>query len=281
MTTELCRCMEALESGIAANEKEVNPIKRISLNLVLTENILRNVETHMDKDHKYLGEVMTTIRYHKEYLPPFIAKWVFFKKCHELETCRLYSTPAKFQAHCEEELSKVHEFFDKNRRFCQIYYGEDVELYRLLFLEEEPHEILEFPIPFPFKGINNGCLKASYLLAYEQYGTLLKQELSLDRISSKITEEKPPKTNATATDWVELGLALHATVVFPSCTQEAIMDRIRRLSGMPLEHWEQLGANVRKRKSGLEFLDRLKANLAARNKEIEDEGRARRRPNAG
>ena len=156
MTTELCSCMEALESGVAANEREANPIKRISLNLVLTENILRNVETHVDRDDKYLGEVMTTIRYHKEYLPPFIAKWVFFKKCHELETFRLYSTPAKFQAHCEEELSKVHEFFDKNRRFCQIYYGEDVELYRLLFLEEETNEILEFPIPFPFKEMNNG-----------------------------------------------------------------------------------------------------------------------------
>jgi hypothetical protein len=90
-------------------------------------------------------------------------------------------------------------------------------------------------------------------------------------------EEKPADINATETDIVELGLAVHASRVFPGDTQEDVMDRMRRFSGLPLQNWEQLGANIRRRGS-LKFLYRLETSLSDRNEEIKENGRANRRP---
>jgi len=90
-------------------------------------------------------------------------------------------------------------------------------------------------------------------------------------------KETPTDINATETDIVELGLAIHASRVFPGDTQEDIMDRMRKLSGLPLQNWEQLGANIRRRDS-LKLLPRLQNSLTERNEEIKENGRANRRP---
>jgi hypothetical protein len=90
-------------------------------------------------------------------------------------------------------------------------------------------------------------------------------------------EETPTDIDAKETDMVEIGLAIHAAKVFPRLTQEAIMDKMRRFSGLPLENWEQLGANIRRRDS-LKFLDRLQNSLSERNEEIKENGRANRQP---
>ena len=91
-------------------------------------------------------------------------------------------------------------------------------------------------------------------------------------------EETPADDiDATETDVVELGLAIHAARVFPGDTQEDVMDRMRKFSGLPLENWEQLGANIRRRGS-LKLLPRLLNSLSERNEEIRENGRANRRP---
>ncbi len=90
-------------------------------------------------------------------------------------------------------------------------------------------------------------------------------------------EEAPTAIRATETDMVELALALHAAGVFPNATQEAVIDKMRQLSGLPLQSWQQLGANIRRRDS-LKFLDRLQNSLGERNEEIKENGRANRRP---
>jgi hypothetical protein len=90
-------------------------------------------------------------------------------------------------------------------------------------------------------------------------------------------EKTPGDINATETDIVELGLAIHAGRVFPGDTQEDIMDRMRKFSGLPLQNWEQLGANIRRRDS-LKFLYRLIKSLSERNEEIKENGRANRHP---
>ena len=89
--------------------------------------------------------------------------------------------------------------------------------------------------------------------------------------------QTPTAVHAKETDIVELGLALHAAGIFPGLTQEAIMDRMRQLSGFPLQNWEQLGANIRRRDS-LKFLDRLRKCLWEHNEEIKENGHANRRP---
>ena len=90
-------------------------------------------------------------------------------------------------------------------------------------------------------------------------------------------KEAPPVVSATETDFVEIGLAFHAAHIFPTLTQENIMDMMRKLSGLPLANWEQLGANIRRRES-LTFLARLQNGLVDRNEEIKENGRANRRP---
>ena len=102
--------------------------------------------------------------------------------------------------------------------------------------------------------------------------------LSPERLPAGAVGDKPPKVDATETDMVEFALALHAARVFPDWTQETIIDRMRSFSGLPLKNWVQLGANIRQRNS-LTFLDRLKNSLKAHNEEIDDDRRARRRPN--
>jgi hypothetical protein len=90
-------------------------------------------------------------------------------------------------------------------------------------------------------------------------------------------EETPAVIQATETDMVEFGLAIHAAHIFPHLTQEAIMDKVRKFSGLPLENWEQLGANIRRRGS-LKLLPRLQKCLTERNEEIQENGRVNRRP---
>jgi hypothetical protein len=90
-------------------------------------------------------------------------------------------------------------------------------------------------------------------------------------------EKTPSDINATETDIVELGLAFHAYRLFPGETQEETMERMRKFSGLPLQNWEQLGANIRRRGS-LKFLPRLQKCLTERNEEIQENGRANRRP---
>lgn len=85
------------------------------------------------------------------------------------------------------------------------------------------------------------------------------------------------KVDATETDMVELALAMHAAGVFPDLSQEAIIDRFRALSGLPLENWVQLGANIRRR-GKLKLLERLMHSLLAHNDEVEENGRVNRRP---
>jgi hypothetical protein len=92
-----------------------------------------------------------------------------------------------------------------------------------------------------------------------------------------IPEEKPD-IDATETDMVEFALGLHAARVFPG-TQEDIIEKVRRFSGLPLENWVQLGQNIRQR-GYLKFLDRIKNSLMERNEEIQENGRANRRPKA-
>jgi hypothetical protein len=96
-------------------------------------------------------------------------------------------------------------------------------------------------------------------------------------LASPEPKETPPDIDATETDVVELGLAIHATRVYPGDTQEDVMDRMRKFSGLPLENWEQLGANIRRRGT-LKFLDRLRNSLSERNEEIKENGRANRQP---
>ena len=96
-------------------------------------------------------------------------------------------------------------------------------------------------------------------------------------LASPAPAQMPTAVHATETDMVELGLAIHAAGVFPGLTQEAIINNMPQLSGLPLENWQQLGANIRRRES-LTFLDRLRDSLEERNEEIKENGRANRQP---
>jgi hypothetical protein len=89
--------------------------------------------------------------------------------------------------------------------------------------------------------------------------------------------ETPTEIDASETDFVELGLCIHAAGIYPTLTQEAIMGWMRQFSGLPLQNWEQLAANIRRRGS-LKFIDRLGDSLMERNEEIKENGRANRRP---
>ena len=122
---------------------------------------------------------------------------------------------------------------------------------------------------------NNASLTIDIALIQSWWGDPIEKPGSAPSALTAPTES--PTIHATETDFVELGLALHAAGVFPNLTQESIMDRMRQLSGLPLQNWEQLGANIRRREK-LTFLDRLQDSLTDRNEEIKENGRANRRP---
>ena len=81
------------------------------------------------------------------------------------------------------------------------------------------------------------------------------------------------KVDASATDIVELVLAFHAKGFFvvegQPATQKWLIEWAEQAFGMPLNNWEQLGVNIRSRKSGeLKFLGELMKNLNDRFKRI-------------
>ncbi|HET6253288.1 MAG TPA: hypothetical protein VFE32_04415 [Puia sp.] len=98
-----------------------------------------------------------------------------------------------------------------------------------------------------------------------------------ERPPAKAGGEKPLKVNATETEIVEFFLGWHAAGIFPDLSQEALIERVRRFTGLPLKNWPHLAQNIRRRNSGLTFFDRLKDSLTDRNKEILELGHAPKR----
>jgi hypothetical protein len=277
MTPELRRCMDIIEKGIAANEKETDLTKRLAKNVTTVEENLRYVMYCMENDKSYPVDEKTELRYNKEYIPPFITKWVFYNKHLDLERHRRFSTPSKFKAFCEEELMNIQEFVEANKNFYQVYHSDDWDLERLFFNEQDFHRPSRLEIPFPFEKLNDGCMRASYLNAYEEYEKLLRKELVVELPPPDGTEGKNPKINATQTDFAELGYGLHFLKVWPGETLEEVIERMRALSGYELKNWSHLDQNIRNRDPEKSFLLRMSNILTDRGENLDEGKRARRR----
>ena len=263
-----------LEADIATNENEENSIKRVMLNYEVTEELVRDLISHLFEKGAWPKDEQAEIQYNKSILPPFFAKHIFYLKYRALEIQRISSTREQFVLFCKDELDKIRKFFISHSSELYCYYSKMGHRDRLLFtsraVQDNSSILPEYPL-FDCQ-INSGCLLVACFLAYQEYGRSLQEEIAGACRPLTVPGEKM-ETNATETELVELAMALHAAGVFSvdgyDASQEYIINWVRGWSGQALKNWQQLASNIRNRKlSNLKFLERLKNGLAGRNDRI-------------
>ena len=258
--------MAELERDLQSNDQERDVLRRLAKNIQLVKKALQEVAGRAPFALASGSEKDAQILFNRDRLPLLLAKLKFFRKCYDLEVNRRHSTVEKLKLYCERELDKIQQFFTAKRKFCEYYYsGETKDDWQI------------------YKITNSGCLLKATLIAYEQYGEVLHNELS--RSKEFVTEEPQKdynlKIKATETDIVELAFAFHAAKVVmvngKNATQEFLIIAMRKIFNMPLANWEGLAKNARMRtKTEVKFLERLTNALSEHNRELLDQNPARR-----
>jgi hypothetical protein len=263
MTPEAEELFKDLEARIADNDREVDRIKRAALNLRAAEYTAYRIFQYFEEEFPHANDQACQIKYNKVWLPPFIAKMMFYVSIHQLEICRAASIISQFLTYCEKELAKVRDFFMDNSDFCYYYYSNQTYRDHLLFTGKDKDQYL--PVVYnemiPFSA-NSGCLKVAGLLAHEQYRAYLQQQL-MPQASSSANEDIPQaKWKRTKTDLAELIISLYEDQAIEVDGKAATFEYFRNLCeqewGVSLENISIMDNKMRTRKkSPTPYLENL------------------------
>jgi len=251
MKEALEQVVKKLDAGIAANEREENVLKRVSLNRYLAQDTLLDILSPERLDFDYFLDEYTQILYSKYYLPPLLAKWLLFLKEYKFECRLLYSTEERRKVYFQRELVKVRGFFIRNRQFCQYYYSNRTEEDACIFTGNNPSDgLFAGKLARLFPIVNAGCFVAAAVIANEEYGRFLQKRLftCLD-----VNNKKDPKAgwNANEIDLVEQIMVQHAggtTIVNGKpATQKFLIEEAKKYYGVELKNWEQLAQKIKNR----------------------------------
>jgi hypothetical protein len=274
--------MKKLTEGIEANEQESNPLKRLSKNIELVKSAICDLFGNADFNLSYGLEEDFQIRCNKHLLPRLYSKLIDFRKRYQYECRKLYSTSESATLFCESELDKIHHFFTDHRSFCEYYLGDNMEDDWQLFTDRNQ---IEMPADLDLaRGLpiwNQGCLLASWMLAYEEYGALLKGELTAPAEPGPKQRKVKVSWNLPVTDLVEkvAGEYELGTTSFDGkpATLDALMMVAEEYYDISLKNYKGHLQNIQTRKGGPStYHDKAKQALYKRTDDLL-EGKRRKR----
>jgi len=255
------------------------PLSRLSKCKELVMGTIHDIDAEC-YPHTY--DTFSQIRYHKEWLPPLLAKAFFFDHCYRLELQKGSSTPDQLRPFIEQELNTIGKFFDTHYQLC-LYYDSRSD-YRDSYsftdrnTDPQPIDIAAAGLPTHIK-LNPACLLLGCILANRQYLEVLKAELENPETTVPL-KANSPKVEYKGTDesLIDIALALHAKGLYlvdgKAATQEYFIQRAREETGRPLKNWKVRASNMRKdRKGERTFLLELHDNLIAYEDKVLEGGR--------
>jgi hypothetical protein len=233
-------------------------IKRISRDIQAAKAAVEQAiaAVHADPDFEVNDEVQ--IHFHRHQLPLLLGKWLFFQKCYVLECFKLASTEDKRKELVDGQLQHAKDFFLAYRGFIQYYFSEDKKLDKDLFTRKctVRHPLVEAGDELP-SNLNQGCLLASYLLAFLEFAQLL-----LQGSDDPVTDQPAALPAGTVThkgniiDMVELGMLLWISGSFivngKPATEKWIFERLAVGFGIPVANMYQRISELKSRNEPLE-----------------------------
>jgi RteC protein len=270
--------MKELAIELDKNERESNPLKRLSKNIELVKTAICNLFGDAGFNMSYSFEEDFQIRCNRQLLPQLFAKLLVFQKRYQWEDRQLYSTSESSRLFCERELETIHQFFTIHSSFCQYYHSGNMEDDWQLFTDLTPAEP-DLAGGLPFR--NQGCLLVAWILAYEEYGALQKEELTAPAERGPKQRKTKVSWNLPVTDLVEkvAGEYELGTTSFDGkpATLDALMATAEEYYGISLKNYKGHLQNIQTRKGGpATFHDKAKQALYKRTDELL-EGKRRKR----
>jgi hypothetical protein len=275
--------MKKLEDDLDANERESNPLIRLSKNIELVKLAICVLFGEPAFVLDYLFEEDGQIPGNKCLLPRLYSRLILFRKKDQLECCKLYSSAEALGSFCIKELDAIHHFFTVRRTFCQYYQSGNTEDDWQLFTYRNRAAAHEEPClkeDLPYR--NNACMLVSCILAYEEFGAILKQELATPAEPGPHRRKRKASWNLSDTDLVEkiIGEYELGTTSFDGkpATLDALVEEEQEYYGISLKNYKGALQNIQGRKSGpAVYHDKAKAALLRRNDELLEGKRRKRR----
>jgi len=159
----------------------------------------------------------TLIRYNKEWLPPLLAKAIFFEWCYRLEFQKQNRHPGHLASFINSDFAEMDMFFGNHEEFCRYHDRQGESRDRLLFADRQAFapatDLEKFGLS---RYINASSFVIGKILAYKEYSAVLRDELtklgpvnfSMDSVPDP--EEKRITYKGTKMGLVELTTALYA-----------------------------------------------------------------------
>lgn len=215
----------------------------------------------------------TLIRYNKEWLPPLLAKAIYFECCYQLEFQKQNRHPGYLASFIDSGFAEIDKFFRDNVEFCRYYDKQGESRDKQLFADREavasPTDLEKFGLP---RNINADSFRIGKILAFRQYSAVLREELprlgpvNFSMGSGPDPEEKSITYKGTKIGLVELTTALYAKgeirVDGKPATQELIIRRFEKALNVDLKDHKVMRSRLPDRaKDEAPFLRELSSTL--------------------
>ena len=246
--------MKNLVAEQAVNNKEGNPLTRISKNIRLVVNEMGVLMVELTFWTPYCSEEDAQAECNKNYIPRLYGKLIFYRKLFDLEIQRLHSTPEKYAEYCATELEQMRQFFVDHKTFCMEFYSGNTDNDKILFIksteDECPLSDTRDPVP---DEINSNTVLLARLYAYEEYREALRQRngqpVTVQRAEMDVTYK------GTIIALVELILYIWKSeeiyVNGEPAGQEYVKTAVEQLYGVLIDNFPQRAYSLKSRKKEL------------------------------
>lgn len=246
--------MKTLEAERIVNDKDRNPLKRISKNIQLVDEEMGGFIVRLSFCTPYCTEEDVQVECNKNYFPRLYGKLLLYRKLFDLENQRLHSTQEKYADYCASELGGIRQFFIDHRTFCLHFYAGDVESHRLLFTRaaEEERPLQEKRDPVPDEANTNTVLLA-WLYAYEEYREVLQQKPGQSALAVLPESERTYKGAIIGLVELIMYLWISQEILIDGepAGQEYIKTAIEQMAGVEIDNFAQRVYSLKNRKKEL------------------------------
>lgn len=174
------------EADMLSIDPEWNPIRRYDQCVIILGEGIRSLKQYVGMHP--LVDAPEEIEYFKRIAPSFYGQYLYFGKLRRLEVQRMSCTGPGFRRHLKKELRKVLAFLRRYHEFCLYYYSGREHLDEKYFTRQNADGWMDNTLPLPDEHLVPASCLVAKILANQQYGTFLEQELKSFELS---VEEKP------------------------------------------------------------------------------------------
>ena len=224
---------------------------RTAANGIATIKLILQTDGFADKQEE--------IWFYKEEAPRICGLYLYYNRLIEIEAWRKSRSLLKFRDLLLDELKKA-ELVPELHDVCEYYYQGRTDCDEVYFTRRQPSTWSEEGLGMfldPDFTAKSYCL--SRMRASELLRKWLRKELAeIEYQLSGSTGQRKLQWNLTVTDAVELFKGLHEMNCFGNQSFKEVIDWVRQMIGIDIKKHDVLLQNIRNRKKGEFFMDKVK-----------------------